>query len=219
MTEYIKEHCPPSECIYVGIGRSPTPVLAILESSASNHVTHLPLTYGREFKDSGRGLTALERERLFQHFDHFMPHKDILNNKKILLIDFTLSGDGLELSSQHIKEWAKSRSGKFNVSQFAIDLIGDDDTPSRKYISLSDDYKDIADKFVLKKYSEYSKYGQFQVAYQETNPANFIYSPPQLNPRYDELRLKGSLISSLEIPSKGNKCITQILDDLVGPIQ
>lgn len=207
MTEEIKSYCPPSDCIYIGVGRSPTPLIAILESDNENKTIHLPLTYGREFKDEGRDITPNERKRLFKHFETFIPIDSDFKKKRILLIDFTLTGEGLNSANEHLNEWINSKKLNFNLSQFAIDLIGDDDTPTRKYISLSDDFSEISEQFVLKKYSQYSRYEQFNVSLSDLEDQRYI--PPNKNPAYHDLKVEGTPLALLK-----QSCNLKVLNQL-----
>ena len=47
----IFEICPPGDCLYIGIGQSPTPLLALLESVTGEPTVNIPLSDVRQLHD------------------------------------------------------------------------------------------------------------------------------------------------------------------------
>lgn len=84
--------CPPVDCIYVGIGASPTPVMAVLEasvdaSSAGETFIHIPVSGMQNyFSNDAKSSRKIIAARFDAVFDAYLP-SEVINNKRILLLD------------------------------------------------------------------------------------------------------------------------------------
>jgi|GEM_PF-3969888 len=87
--------CPKDRCVIVGIGRSPTPFLAYLETMTEHYVYNIPLTAFR-YGISQDPLDAEHREKLYRHFSTFLPDALSLNGPSIMLLDFASTQGGGE---------------------------------------------------------------------------------------------------------------------------
>ncbi|SKA09842.1 hypothetical protein [Sediminibacterium ginsengisoli] len=122
----IMEQYPPDKYHYLGLGKSPTPVIAFLQSygtvtrnpmvSATNmplsKFDHRSSSMSRAEKGvvNGAELNADQKERLSDHFDRFvMSNEEIVEGKSILLIDFVQSGRSLVATQRHLQEYLKKR--------------------------------------------------------------------------------------------------------------
>lgn len=102
----IKIKCPPSECLYIGIGRSPTLFTTALRMQPGNRVVDLPLTDFRyELSEIGgkvfsaRSLTKDQLGVLFEHFDNYLSeHKQAA---RILVMDFSFTGSTIASAVEH----------------------------------------------------------------------------------------------------------------------
>ncbi|WP_392531832.1 hypothetical protein [Nostoc sp. C117] len=122
--EQIKDLCvsilkkyPPNKYCYIGLGKSPTPVLAFLQEygvEASNIALskfNPSLDKNKEPKQIGLGnkLTKEQYKELKHHFDRFIPQQDAIKGKKILLIDYTLSGRSLYATYAHLTKYLNDK--------------------------------------------------------------------------------------------------------------
>lgn len=124
---YILSHYPKDEYIYVGIGRSPVPVMAYLQSEENTLIRNLPLTNFRHGTETYPPLTHMEESKLFQHFDRYLPSDSELKGRaKILAIDLAVGGASLATSQSYLDKYIKSlRSKLTSVKGIAIVLESD----------------------------------------------------------------------------------------------
>lgn len=198
----LMDFCPPSECVYVGVGRSPTVVMKVLEEQEGLKPIHLPLTYGRELKSENRDLTTNERKRIYKHFDNFIPTD--IDGKKVVLIDYTQTGAGIDLADKHLSEWSRERNLKFSIGQYRMtpDYFELEKNTNRKRVfKLSGRYSEIATNLAKRKYSRFSKYDPFQIT---TSNNTSDYNPPRLNKQYKSIKVKPKSFKGI--------CIGSILD-------
>jgi len=88
MAETILARYPPSKFHYVFIGRSLTLLNAYFDERDQSLATGIPLSDLRE----DRALTSQERRAFWEHMARFLPSKDQLGDKAILVIDHTIDG-------------------------------------------------------------------------------------------------------------------------------
>lgn len=88
--EEITEKFPPGRSVYIGVGQSPSLLMAALDSFTGVVVVNLPLTAFRYQIDM---LNEVQKARLFRHFKYFLPKKDFLANKNLVLIDYAHEGE------------------------------------------------------------------------------------------------------------------------------
>jgi hypothetical protein len=125
IAEQVLQRFPPTQYRYVGLGKSPTPVLAFLQSYGERVNTdvqamNMPLSkFGHRTEDMSSGermfvdgapLTDEQRGRLWQHFDRFIGNFDRLEDPKgIVLIDHVESGKSLFASARHLEQYLSER--------------------------------------------------------------------------------------------------------------
>ncbi|OFZ83458.1 MAG: hypothetical protein A2583_04485 [Bdellovibrionales bacterium RIFOXYD1_FULL_53_11] len=113
--EILKKY-PPSGYFYLGVGRSPAPVLALLKEISPAGAAELPYSAGNR-----QSVTdALTRRRLDAHFDRFFPAPGKLGNRKILLFDFTETGRGLDAADQELRAYLARRRIAAEVVPLAL---------------------------------------------------------------------------------------------------
>lgn len=110
-SEYPKE-----QYIYVGIGRSPVAIMAYLQSEEGTVVCNLPFTNFRYGFDQYLQLNSTEENKLFQHFDDYLPLEfEKGERKKFLLVDFGHTGRTIASSylyfSRYIEHHRPSLTG------------------------------------------------------------------------------------------------------------
>src|SRR5580704_10283981 len=97
----ITAECPKKTCVVIGIGRSPTPIIAYLQAHDQTSALNLPLS---DFKKIGLS-EDLER-RLFDHFDKFLdPQTYLLGKDKIIVLDFALRGHSIISAAYYIRKY------------------------------------------------------------------------------------------------------------------
>lgn len=100
ISRHILSNYPKEQYIYVGVGRSPVPIMAYLQSEAGTVVCNVPLTNFRYGVGSYPKLNTSEEDRLFQHFDDYLPSElERGERNKILLVDF--AHVGTTIASSH----------------------------------------------------------------------------------------------------------------------
>lgn len=110
----ITHRFPPDQYYYVGVGRSPTPIIALLQELGLDAL-NLPLTQlnshaanvDRRFPAGFEPLKPREQERLFEHFERFLPTPQQLKGRRILLIDYTINGFGLRNARSYLRLFAE----------------------------------------------------------------------------------------------------------------
>jgi hypothetical protein len=110
--EQIMDRFPPEDFQYVGLGASPTAIIAYLESVLGPEaVTHLPLTNGimlaRHYELHSDSSPHPE-EILNHHFDTFLPH-EFTSKKNILVIDFANTGLSLQFVHKRLTDYLLDR--------------------------------------------------------------------------------------------------------------
>jgi hypothetical protein len=83
----ILERFPPDKYYYVGLGRSPTGVMTFLELYGVSDLKTVPIT---DLTPQG---SSVLNQRLKEYFRKYFPTEAELRGRKILLIDYILSGD------------------------------------------------------------------------------------------------------------------------------
>ncbi len=123
LVKQIVKSFPPDQYIYIGVGGSPTPILALIEAALGPQaVVHLPL------RNTKAARVVSERSRvgrenflanLSQHLKHFLP-RSVLGNKKILLIDYSATGGGLLDALEIVRSFIEERDPRRVVEAAAI---------------------------------------------------------------------------------------------------
>lgn len=111
--EQIRELCaqimakyPPDEYLYVGLGRSPTPLIAYFqEFLGKNHALHLPIG-GLNYTDAeDLWNKPSTRSLVVKHFDAFFPKPHVIKGRKLLVLDYASSGRSLQQSRKLLKNY------------------------------------------------------------------------------------------------------------------
>jgi hypothetical protein len=137
----IMERFPPEKYHYLGLGKSPTPVIAFLQAygeridpldpiEASNMPLSKfsPVTSGmssdqRKYVGGGE-LDAEQRGRLWDHFDAFVPHGPDSSGKAILLIDHVQTGKSLFATQKHLQDYLYARYAGSGATGLLFSVLG-----------------------------------------------------------------------------------------------
>jgi hypothetical protein len=169
LTQKVLEICPPQECFYVGVGRSPTPVMALMELLFPENLVTLPLTYfrydypGASHSERGRYfLSKIQEQRLRLHLKRFLPSPEDLKNKKLLLIDFAITGESLLSASYFVRKHV-DLSALTLAFVSSEDALFDPEAIDVK-IKLLSDYPELYSSFAMQMFDGLAKYGQYKIS-------------------------------------------------------
>ena len=116
VTDRIIKEWPTSEYFFVGVGRSPAPLIADIQrrygvSSGQN----LPLSNFQYFEPTESGtvneiekLSEQQQTRIFQHFDTFLSCVPV--DKKVVVIDFIFTGKSLLTTYYYLSRYFQERT-------------------------------------------------------------------------------------------------------------
>lgn len=108
--ELIRRRFPSEKYVYVGLGRSPVPFAAYLTARGET-VYNLPLSGLNGFL----GLLKGQFELLSAHFERFLPALNAIGTRKILLMDFVLSGNSLMRGADYVRAYLAGRDSTVEV--------------------------------------------------------------------------------------------------------
>lgn len=123
---------PGENAVVIGIGRSPAPVIAFLRKLKPGTVFSFPLSkfrhlpqgphYGvdEEWEELYDFLSGKEQERLFQHFDQFVPSEALIGKRKVELLDYSRRGDHLFSAKAYLEKYFSARSRTHEISLVAL---------------------------------------------------------------------------------------------------
>lgn len=126
VSNYILNKYPRDQYLYLGIGSSPTPVIAYLKTENETMVRNLPLAsfrYGvsRSPEFTGAQLSRASEDLLYTYMDYFIPNVSELGERKnILLIDFAFRGTTLVSAEIYLNRYLKSRGRNIQTQTLGI---------------------------------------------------------------------------------------------------
>jgi hypothetical protein len=112
----------PGETWYLGPGRSPTPLMAFFEGIGVPTASSMPLSSMRDYPRMAHEIPGTE-QRLHNHFEKWLPKPEVLKSagtKKILVIDYTASGDSLVNTVQELRRYFASIGLKVEVQGLGL---------------------------------------------------------------------------------------------------
>lgn len=163
----INRTCSKNDCIFVDIGRSPTPFAAYFEYLKKPHL-NLPLNsvYFREFaqlySDGDEEKIEAHNEALNRYLEKFIAeNEEKLRGKRIVFYDFVTSGKSLWKFREMFLNLANKSLGRFENSQF-VALVDEKYFEQYKYRGF-DNLVGIPDEMMYLFYSSYfDQYAQFE---------------------------------------------------------
>jgi hypothetical protein len=158
----ILQRYPPSEYWYVGIGRSPTPIMRFFEEMGVQTVSQMPLSGMSDFPKKGPMSEADQRARLWSHFERWLPSKA----KKILVIDYTAGGGGLTHTKNELEGYFENRRKRgLPASEFRTLALSETDWAKQAGKSGGIDSLVISSRlesaFRYSSFEKWAKYGPF----------------------------------------------------------
>ena len=123
MSQQIRKSFPPRAYAYVGLGRSPSPLLAELARTLNGGVfINLPLGGLSVYVAQDRYTLMQDeriRTRIFSHLDQFVaPH--LLQGRKVLLMDYADAGKALLVMQTFLTAYYAAKNADVEIAIFAI---------------------------------------------------------------------------------------------------
>lgn len=217
----VLRECPPKDCVVIGIGRSPTPILAFLqdlhEEKLENHAINIPLSSFRfsTLPIPERYIMPLDdssEKKLFAHFDSLLTDSSRFAGKRVMLVDYTQSGESLFSAQKYFEKYFRSREVNVDVEPLALVHKNNRDrvTARAKSFDVQTKMLDISrfERFNanmrLERYDKLSEYKRYKV----TGPMPYWLDKPKRNKEY--LSLKNSIMKRIRED--------RTLDDALGSI-
>ncbi len=134
MCQRIVTAYPPHVYLYVGVGRSPAPLIAHFENDKLRTLS-IPLSDFRprhhrwsvtdDMLGQGQRITPVQRALLFHHFRRYFPVRP--PRTRILLIDYTQSAQSLLAAQEQLQEYFRTDLGEADIEVHALALCRDSD--------------------------------------------------------------------------------------------
>lgn len=202
VSEQIVKNFPPEEYFYVGLGRSPTPIMAYLEIFHPNNVRNVPISAMKSRLNDRFGrtdpLSAEAEARLNKHFDRFFGNPADFRGKKIVLIDFVNKGDGLMSTFDYLEKYSQTTNKGYQIelspirnillSDGFLDRLSKREAAISKIIELKPGI--LSSKFVSQMYDNYAEYGRY-------DPNNLLHHTDNLIPREGYVWFQAELLKEL----------------------
>lgn len=138
----VLKKCPVSECVIIGLGRSPAPFISELRHG-NNRAYNLPLSQFH-FNRFEQILDSAAIETLYKHFDNSLGDLSSFKGKTILLLDYAQSGESLFSAQQHLDDFFIDRKIKTIIESIAITTTHHE--VSWRDVSLVDEFADELDE-------------------------------------------------------------------------
>lgn len=221
----IIQRYPPEEYFYVGVGRSPTPVIAFLQEylpahSASNlpfggvtaddHLWVFTQKDGRDHIDWEKGWGP----NMDHHFKKFLPTPDQLGGRKILLVDYIVNGHSLSLAKRIVEVFLK-KEGRLNGVKalgFHSDHINSQQINARGLDTLNIGFDQ---RFRYEKMDPWAEYPTWKIGETSPDTAQLLYSKLRAGFRESMKNEKPSVKSRMALYC--NELVTRVSDSLKTP--
>jgi hypothetical protein len=201
VNHYLEKICPPQDCAVIGLGRSPTPFMAALQAQHADYAWNMPLS---NFRYDVAGLKPLKPEieqKLFQHFERFLPPTHELKGRNLLVIDYSMSGDSIASAKKYLDKYFAARSSTSNEGEPPAEVQAlafvKDDPRNNKYwdeslnqFILLNPQGELAHLIVKQKFDTYAQYGSFDVQRQDSPQVNKTGYYPIIIEEFKKLRAR-----------------------------
>lgn len=111
----ISQECPKASCLVIGLGRSPTAIIAFLQANTETLAINVPLS-GIKGTGPSEDIKA-NKEILFPHFDKFIDAQKLLNAQKLILLDYTITGKGFLGGAFYLKTHIEEDQVKLYIAE------------------------------------------------------------------------------------------------------
>ncbi len=184
ITRHIVKKYPLSDYEYLAIGRSPTPLVALIESQLGQEIRQLPISAFRSHKN--KNIVTMSAgmyfqfqnklidgvwKKLFYHFTRFLPHPQKLKSKKILLIDFVFTGVSILAVKSYIEKYYEQINRPQKIEIFGLtssnSVINSGFAKEMEIWQLPEN-SSLAFRFEKQMFEDYAKIDRFDI-YQSSN--------------------------------------------------
>jgi hypothetical protein len=196
--EILLRRYPADQFIIISVGRSPTPIVAYAEAKGGAEIYHLPLSGISYFTRAGR--LPPDGSQLLHHLKNFLPAGTKVAQRKVVVLDYSISGQSLLHTFLYIKNFYTSQGFdfKYKVTPFTAEEYLHEALSTFQFIQetpdpiVIDNESPLALRLILSEYKSLARYSPFDI--RSDNPSANI----KLNPAYDVFvsELKGRLPQS-----------------------
>jgi hypothetical protein len=196
-----------SDHYFIGVGRSPSPLIACLQETPGVHAINLPLSHFRYRHANGsdpQDEVFLKRRQelppallpaLFNHFDHFLLNNpDAVSKRNWTLLDYSISGATLISTFDYLRIYQEKYHSSLGNTQTTIACICADKTSSERLRSrfgartatlhTLDPYPILRSGLSLQRFDLAAEYGTFILDKSSTLRTRKL----KRNPAYDQMR-------------------------------
>lgn len=162
----------PKEHIFVGIGKSPTPIIGMMQAmDDSIDAINVPLSNIRGFAPGGLNRLKLPQaynlaliNRLRIHFDHFLPQN--ITEKKIIVIDFADYGLSLDRAVFEIRKYYAARFPSRVIRVIGLGIVHKKNT--EKFLQLQHHHsirvsEELTEAMIYRRYKNLHQYEDFDL--------------------------------------------------------
>ncbi len=173
----ILEKYPPNEYFYLGVGRSPVPIIALFQEIHPDIASTVPLSSMGNFNSNNQEKV---QKKLFQHFRKYFPSKKLLAGRKILLIDMTTSGKSFNETVNQTEVYLKSEGLINSLKPYAI--VEANDQLAKELILKGWGVKDLGtnelaqlmERSAFHGYAEFGYYNPLETKFVHTNRVRYL---------------------------------------------
>jgi hypothetical protein len=176
---------PADQFIIISVGRSPTPIVAYAEAKGGAEIYHLPLSGISYFTRAGR--LPPDGSQLLHHLKNFLPAGTKVAQRKVVVLDYSISGQSLLDTFLYIKNFYTSQGFdfKYKVTPFTAEEYLHEALSTFQFIQetpdsiVVDNESPFAIRLMLSEYKAVARYSAFDIRSDNT----FVKFEP--NPAYD----------------------------------
>lgn len=181
ITENLLKRYPPEQFHFLAIGRSPTLIMAYASTVQDFYMSQLPLSDFTEFSETRQSLAGFKvspmppknLKLLHEHFDLFIPSQKELAGRKLLVLDYAITGVSLMSAYEYINDYLKERgrpalsggvalSSDFSERARLKETLRKEKFSFLKTISVKP-YSGLNVALETSVYDRYSPYGRYEV--------------------------------------------------------
>ncbi len=222
ITSLIRNDCIAPECIVIGLGRSPAPIMAYLEVIDPESTIDLPLSSFKYAVNSQqaatlqlKALSETDQEKLFNYFDSMIIKNLNASTTKILLIDFATTGQSLYSAQSFLEKYFNKINMKMDISSIGFGSHKESQRvrsvakafslEKTKYIGLKEGSA-LFKRFIKEDFEQFANFEKFDLFKTEQN-----YPLPKENRKSIKLELHKYLQARIQAPQRALKEYCKII--------
>lgn len=169
ISHIIQRICPPTHCLVIGIGRSPTPFSAYLQFKLDHYFWNIPLSNFKNGLEEGVESKEDLRMVLFNHFHKYLPSDSEINHRSIVVLDFSIDGETLANATFYLTEYLQTKTNHRGTPK-ALAILGPDRFYQsgfhpyiRQAILFEDDNNRLFQNLRAQKFDPFAEFGLFNI--------------------------------------------------------